>query len=216
MLGTQATVLVGTGDREKPLASGSAASVKNRFYGIRDDITKTGATAATAVTLVTGFGTEASLVTANQLTNVTGVGTPMDPQSLAPRGWYMNLFTSSTPFEQVVTTPLTIGGQTYFSTFQPKSDASASQCSNLGTGRAYKVDFQTGVISLNSLGVYEPDTFKSQGIPPSPVGGLVSIDGKTIPFCIGCTGPTVLSPSKIVPKIRADRKPVYRYQKIDN
>ncbi len=215
MLGTQATVLVGTGDREKPLASGSAAAVKNRFYGIRDDITKTGVSAATAVTVVNGSGTDASLASANQLTNVSGVGTPMDPQSLAPYGWYMNLFTATTPFEQVVTTPLTIGGQTYFSTFQPKSDASASSCSNLGTGRAYKVDFQTGVISPNSLGVYEPDTFSSQGIPPSPVGGLVSIDGKTIPFCIGCTGPTVLSPSKIVPKVRADRKPVYRYQKID-
>jgi type IV pilus assembly protein PilY1 len=218
MLGTQATVLVGTGDREKPLASGSAASVNNRFYGIRDDITKTGATTATTPTVVNGFGTDAALASANQLTNVTGVTTTVDPTTLAPNGWYRNLSTTSTPFEQVVTTPLTIGGLTYFSTFQPKATTttgSANQCSNLGVGRAYKVDFQTGVISPNSAGLYAPDTFSSQGIPPSPVGGLVSIDGKTVPFCIGCSGPTVLSPNKIVPKVKPDRKPVYRYQRID-
>jgi len=218
MLGTQATVLVGTGDREKPLASGSAALVNNRFYGIRDDITKTGPTTATKPTLVNGFGTDAALASANQLTNVSTVTTTVDPTTLAPNGWYRNLSTTSTPFEQVVTTPLTIGGQTYFSTFQPKATSSTTgrnQCSNLGIGRAYKVDFQTGVISPNSAGLYAPDTFSSQGIPPSPVGGLVSIDGKTVPFCIGCAGPTVLSPNKIVPKVKPDRKPVYRYQRID-
>ncbi|MGO4393149.1 pilus assembly protein [Variovorax sp. M-6] len=221
MLGTQASVLVGTGDREKPLASGSAASVNNRFYGIRDDITKVGAldTSGSAVantpTVVNGAGTDAELATANKLTNVTNVTTLIEPTTLAPNGWYRNLSTSSTPFEQVVTTPLTIGGQTYFSTFQAKSSTSTNKCS-LGTGRAYKVDFQTGVISPNSDGAYLPDTFKSEGIPPSPVGGLVSIDGKTVPFCIGCTGPTVLSPNKIVPKVKPDRKPVYRSQKIDS
>ncbi|KQW37919.1 hypothetical protein ASC76_07530 [Rhizobacter sp. Root404] len=215
MLGTQATVLVGTGDREKPLASGSAALVKNRFYGIRDDVTRV---TSASITVVNGYGTDASLVTAAQLTNVTNINTTLSPTTLAPYGWYMNLYTTTTPFEQVVTTPLTIGGQTYFSTFQAKSDASSSQCSNLGTGRSYKVDFQTGVTSAGSYqdGVYVPDTYKSQGIPPSPVGGLVSIDGKTVPFCIGCSGPTVLSPTKIVPKVKPDRKPVYRYQKIDN
>lgn len=218
MLGTQATVLVGTGDREKPLASGSAALVNNRFYGIRDDITKTGATTATTPTVVNGFGTDAALASANQLTNVSGVTTTVDPTTLAANGWYMNLSTGSRPFEQVVTTPLTIGGLTYFSTFQPKATStpgSTNQCSNLGVGRAYKVDFQTGVIAPNSAGLYAPDTFSSQGIPPSPVGGLVSIDGKTVPFCIGCSGPTVLSPNKIVPKVKPDRKPVYRYQRID-
>ena len=233
MLGTQATVLVGTGDREKPLASGSAALVDNRFYGIRDDITKTGkifvadptatdsATAAAAaaaetladaVTVVKGSGTDDELASTGQLTKVNDVA-PVNAQELKPRGWYRNLYSTAEPYEQVVTAPLTIGGQTYFSTFQAQT--STNKCS-LGTGRAYKVDFQTGGISRNSDGELVPDTYKSEGIPPSPVGGLVSIDGKKIPFCIGCAGPTVLSPSKIVPKVRPDRKPVYRYQKIDS
>ena len=220
MLGTQATVLVGTGDREKPLASGSAAQVNNRFYGIRDDITKvgaadsTGSTVANTPTVVNGAGTDSALDSAGQLTNVTGATASLDPTSLRAYGWYRNLFSTGAPYEQVVTTPLTIGGQTYFSTFQPRPTGSTS-CS-LGTGRAYTVDFQTGAIAPNSLGALEPDTYKSEGIPPSPVGGLVSIDGKTVPFCIGCTGPTVLSPNKIVPKVKPDRKPVYRYQRIDS
>jgi type IV pilus assembly protein PilY1 len=218
MLGTQASVLVGTGDREKPLASGSAALVKNRFYGIRDDVKKTGDPVGTTPTVVNGAGTDAALATANQLTNVTSVTTELNPTSLAAHGWYRDLFTTSTPYEQVVTTPLTIGGQTYFSTFQPRSSTStgSNKCSNLGNARAYKLDFQTGVIAPNSVGAYAPDDFKSQGIPPSPVGGLVSIDGKTVPFCIGCSGPTVLSPNKLVPKVKPDRKPVYRSQKIDS
>lgn len=224
MLGAQASILVGTGDREKPLASGSAASVNNRFYGIRDDITKTGvATDPTTgkqvgsnPTVVIGYGSDASLVTGGQLTNVTSISAAFDATTLAPNGWYRNLFTTTAPFEQVVTTPLTISGQTFFSTFQAKPNStSANQCS-LGTARAYTVDFQTGVMAPNSNGVYAPDTFASGIIPPSPVGGVVSIDGQSVPFCIGCAGPTVVTPKKLTPTVKPNRKPVYRFQKIDS
>jgi len=224
MLGTQASILIGTGDREKPLASGSAASVNNRFYGIRDDITKTGVTTDPTTgkqvgsnpTVVIGYGSDASLVTGGQLTNVTSITTAFDATTLAPNGWYRNLFTTTAPFEQVVTTPLTISGHTFFSTFQAKpSTTSTNQCS-LGTARAYTLDFQTGVMAPNSNGVYAPDTFASGIIPPSPVGGVVSIDGESVPFCIGCSGPTVVTPKKLTPTVKPNRKPVYRYQKIDS
>jgi len=207
MLGTQATILVGTGDREKPLNTDAAASVNNRFYGMRDDITNTSVAAAS---VIKGYGPDSSIT---QLTNVTGAKTPVDPATLAAGGWYMNLSTASTPFEQVVTTPLTIGGRTHFSTFQAVTPG-AVQCT-LGTARAYTVDFQTGVMSPNSIGNIAPDTFVSQGIPPSPVGGVVSIDGKTVPFCIGCSAPTVLTPSLVKPVVKANRKPIYRTQRID-
>ncbi|HXD06971.1 MAG TPA: PilC/PilY family type IV pilus protein [Burkholderiaceae bacterium] len=208
MLGTQATILVGTGDREKPLNTDPAAAVNNRFYGMRDDITNT-SVATTSV--IKGYGPDSSIT---QLTNVTNAQTPVDPTTLAAGGWYMNLSTTSTPFEQVVTTPLTIGGRTHFSTYQAATPGS-TQCTNLGTARAYTVDFQTGVMSPNSIGNIAPDTFVSQGIPPSPVGGVVSIDGKTVPFCIGCSAPTVLTPSLVKPVVKANRKPIYRTQRID-
>ena len=111
-----------------------------------------------------------------------------------------------------MTTPLTIGGVTYFSTYQAKGTTDSSTCTSLGTARAYQIDFQTGT---SVPGLPLSSTFISQGIPPSPVGGVVTIDGVPTPFLIGGAAPTVLSPTKVVPQVKANRKPVYRYQRID-
>ena len=202
VLGTQVSVLVGTGDREKPTSTSNAALVPNRFCGIRDDISVT-----TGVTPVIGYGSAPA-----DLRDVTGL-TSLDPLALVSyKGWYMNLSTTAAPYEQVVTSPLTIGGVTYFSTYQAKSNASSSVCSDLGTARAYQIDFQTGT---SVPGQPLTQTFLSPGMPPSPVGGLVTINGQTIPFVIGAGAPSVLSPVKVVPKVTPNRKPVYRYQRID-
>ena len=202
VLGTQVTVLVGSGDREKPTSSSNAAQVVNRFYGIRDDVTVT-----SGVVAAIGYGTAPG-----DLYNVTGV-TTLDPTALTPfKGWYLSLSTTAAPFEQVVTTPLTVGGVTYFSTYQAKPNASTTACTNLGTARSYQIDFQTGTRLPDQPFM---QTFLSPGIPPSPVGGLVTINGQTVPFVIGGAAPTVLTPMKVVPKVRPDRKPIYRYQRID-
>lgn len=201
VLGTQTTVLLGTGDREKPSSQSSAAQVVNRFYGFFDNVTVT-----SGITPVIGYGTP------DQLLDVTGLSNnTISLATLASfKGWFMNLSTTAAPYEQVVTTPLTIAGVTYFSTFQAKDVAGSATC--LGTARAYQVDFQTGT-SLPGLSLVTD--FISEGIPPSPVGGVVSIDGKTVPFLIGGPGASPLAPTKIVPKIKPTRKPVYRYQRID-
>ena len=198
-LGNQAIVLVGTGDREKPTDGSQAALVNNRFYGFRDNVGIT-----TGITPIVGYGASPA-----DLTNVTALST-LDPATVN-KGWYRELSTTTTPYEQVITTPLTLGGITYFNTYQAKN-TSANQCSNLGTGRAYQVNFQTGLpIPGNDL----VTQFIAGGIPPSPVGGVVVVDGKQVPFVIGGPGPTPISPQKITPKIRADRKPIYRVQRID-
>jgi type IV pilus assembly protein PilY1 len=209
VLGTQTLILVGTGDREKPSAGSNAASVNNRFYGIRDNVT------LPSVTPVVGYGTAAVGTHLPDLVNVTNQ-TTVDKVAMASRkGWFMDL-SSSSPMEQVVTTPLTIAGTTYFNTYQAKpASNSANSCSNLGTARAYKVDFETGIGKPNVSNQTGPETFLSPGIPPSPVGGLVSVDGKTYPFCIGCSGPTVLTPTNPLVPVRPNRKPVYRYERVD-
>jgi type IV pilus assembly protein PilY1 len=208
VLGSQATVLVGTGDREKPSADSAAAKVNNRFYGIRDDVT---ITKAADITAARGYGVVTDPADLADLKNVTTLST-FDPTALlAFKGWFRNLSTTSEPYEQVITTPLTFAGVTYFNTYQAKASGT-NICANLGTGRAYQIDFQTGA-KLTDLDLVT--TFITQGIPPSPVGGLVEIDGKTVPFLIGGPGPTPLSPKKVVPKVRPDRKPVYRYHRID-
>jgi type IV pilus assembly protein PilY1 len=202
VLGSQATVLVGSGDREKPSSTSNAALVVNRFYGIRDNVTVTSGVVAASH----------SASAPDDLLDVTGVA-PFDPLALAAhRGWYLNLVSSEPPYEQVVTTPLTIGGVTYFSTYQAKPNSSSKMCSNLGTAYSYQIDFQTGT---HLPGEKISEAFLSQGIPPSPVGGVVTVDGKLVPFLIGGKAPTVLSPTTVIPKVKPDRKPVYRYQRID-
>ncbi|HET9646334.1 MAG TPA: PilC/PilY family type IV pilus protein [Burkholderiaceae bacterium] len=205
VMGTQTMVLVGSGDREKPSSSSSATQVKNRFYGIRDYVTKTG----TDVAVVDGTSTATGLL------NVTALQSVSLSSVAAKSGWFMDLY-SSQPYEQVVTTPLTIGGVVYFNTYQAKNSSSDNSACGMGTARGYQVDFQTGLEKVNSSNQYAPEEFLSQGIPPSPVGGLVTIDGQTFPFCLGCAGPTVLTPKTNVITVRPNRKPVYRYQRIDN
>ena len=89
VLGMQATVLVGTGDREKPSSSSNSALVINRFYGIRDNVTVT-----SGVVAAIGYGSAPT-----DLYNVTGL-TALDPLALASyKGWFMNLTTTAGPNE---------------------------------------------------------------------------------------------------------------------
>ena len=208
-------MLIGSGDREKPSDGSTAAQVVNRFYGIRDDVTVT-----SGITPIVGYGTAATGVditattagVATSLKNVTGT-VNLSPTALINfNGWFRNLESSTAPYEQVITTPLTLAGVTYFSTYRAKDTTSSNTCINLGTGFGYQIDFQTGSQLADKDLV---DDFTTEGIPPSPVGGTVMVGDKTVPFCIGCIGDSVLDPTKITPKVKPDRKPVYRYQRID-
>jgi type IV pilus assembly protein PilY1 len=204
VLGDQVMVLVGSGNREKPLDTSTASKVKNRFYGIRDDVKVID---PALIVVAIGYG-----ATPSNLLDVTDKTGILPTDLVSYRGWFLDLVSKTAPYEQVVTTPLTIAGVTYFSTFQPKnSDAAPKSCLK-STARGYQIDFQTGTkLAGQDLTV----EFNSPGFPPSPVGGVVKIDGQSVPFVIGGQGPTVLSPSKVVPNVKAYRKPIYRYQRID-
>lgn len=204
----QTLIQVGSGDREKPLWSSNAAQVLNRFYGIRDNIgITTNGTGTGQMTAVTGYGDSPS-----ELKNVTDLEA-LDPTALVPyRGWYRNLYTTAAPYEQVVTTPLTMGGVTYFNTYQASSPSDTS-CTNLGTGRGYQIDFQTG---SKLAGVDLMKEFLSKGIPPPAVGGPVVVDGEKLQFCVGCPASSPQEGTELHPKIKPNRKPIYRYQRIDN
>ena len=198
----QVTVLIGSGDREKPSATSNAALVKNRFYGIFDDVTKV--TPAT-ITIADGVGSSSNMK------DVTG-SDYLDPATLASyRGWYLNLASSVAPYEQVVTTPLTIAGETFFNTFQAKS-SSPNACLDLGTARGYRINFQTGTAIK---GYPLSSVFVSPGFPPSPVGGTVLVNGVRVPFVLGGQGKTPILPEKLVPKVNATRTPLYRYKRVD-
>jgi len=200
----QVIVQLGSGDREKPLQGSEAANVVNRFYGIRDNVTRT---AQSDVTPVTHSGTGLA-----GLANVTGQD-PVEPETtVGSGGWYFNLVTTSAPYEQVVTTPLTIGGVTYFSTYQANGTPKEGACYNLGTARAYRVNFQTGTKLPDAPLATE---FLRGGFAPSPVAGIALVDGKKVPFIIGGQGASQVGVDKPVLNPKKKRTPVYRYQRID-
>ncbi|MDQ3565705.1 MAG: PilC/PilY family type IV pilus protein [Pseudomonadota bacterium] len=228
-LGGINVVLLGTGDREQPLNGSFATGVQNRFYAFRDEYAKA------VVSTVSDPSTEVLVVTSSQansdtagditptpttcsdcLLNVTDTTLDYSTAVLGGKGWFIDLVVTSSPHEQVVTTPVTVGGATYFSTFQA-SDGSTASCSNLGTGRGYALNFLTGGLQSGDTSLAED--FTGGGIPPSPVAGVVEIGDDTVPFCLGCKPPegggSALEGTKVEIPIVQERKKVYRVRQID-
>lgn len=225
-VGSYNVVLIGTGNREKPLDSSSAAKVRNRFYGLWDEY----ASVSGFVTINdsndcdTAGDTVLSSDTC-QLMNTTDTTKDYLPvfSSVAtrPRGWVIDLdqTTENGPNEQVVTSPATVGGLTNFSTFQAVNPDS---CTALGTARGYAVCFLHGGATCGTPStstVSRSEIFVGGGLAPSPVTGVVEVDGTIIPFIIGgkpdAPGGSSLEAKLPSIPIKNDRTKVYRYKRID-
>ncbi|HEY6898898.1 MAG TPA: hypothetical protein VI279_16685 [Rhodocyclaceae bacterium] len=163
-----AYLLVGSGNRETPLAT----SVADRFFMIKDTVA-TGAdpTAITTIqysdlTPITDFNSNTS--------TVDGTDTHL-------KGWYV-AFDSG---EKTVNAALTASGICYFGTNTPKSANSKSCEPNLGTARGYALNFLNGTAAFKRGKSAE---LVGGGLPPSPVAGVVMVDGKAMRFLIGTGG----------------------------
>jgi type IV pilus assembly protein PilY1 len=161
-------VMLGSGEREKPVAFYAAAkSVANYFFMIKD----------------TPADADQSVADLPSLLNITNISAPTDAQLDGKRGWYLGF---AQPGEQVVTSALTIFGVVTFSTHQPAIYGANSCKPNLGETRLYKRDFKTGANANGTANAFED--VAGDGLPPSPVGGQVVLDdGTVVPFCIGCS-----------------------------
>ena len=93
-------------------------------------------------------------------------------------GWYFNLPNTC---EQVVNKATSIGGYTYFGTNQ--SVTATSCATNLGIARGYAVKIGSGCAPPGASRSIE---FTGGDLAPSPVTGVVDIDGKKVTFCLGC------------------------------
>jgi len=163
--GNRDFVLIGSGDREKPLL----ATSQDRFFGIADFVNGVGAAADGAIT-TTVLG---------DLTALTG-DSGLSTSCTTCKGWYRDL----TVGEKVVNSPLTVAGVTYFSTNRPTPSPPASCETNLGEAKAYGLSFLTGgkPASRDSIST----VLTGGGLAPSPVGGVVEIEpGKLVTFVIG-------------------------------
>ena len=174
-------VLLGSGDREKPLSDYThAADVANKFFMFMDDPEDP-----------TWLSSEpGGLVSMASLVSI-GVNdaSPTVATVNENKGWVLDL----RPREQVVTSALTIFGVVSFSTHQPKPVITdPNVCTtDLGTSYSYNILYTNAAAGANAAtgaSGSRSTEIEGGGLPPSPVGGSVTLDsGETVPFCIGCS-----------------------------
>lgn len=199
-------LFVGSGDREHPLYSQQAYYVTNRMYMIKD--------------MTTGMDSisQINYISEPQMADCTGTTTNPNTCSTATTGatspTAYNLLTSAqqgsgyyitlNPGEKVVNAPLAVAGNVYFGTNQPTAPSATSCTANLGIARGY---------SLNPFtAAYESAVYAGGGLPPSPVGGVVTIGNKTVMFCIGCIESDHKQQTAISPTIPEVEIPIRRYR----
>ena len=165
-------VMLGSGDREKPLTYfGATTAVTNYFFMFMDKPTN-----------ASWGDCSGGVICKSSLFGITTSATPTAADLAAKKGWYLGL----TSTEQVVTSAITIFGVVTFSTHQPAVAVSGSCSSNLGTARVYNVNYlNAGSLTADTNRF---DHLSGDGLPPSPVAGRVKLeDGSISPFCIGCS-----------------------------
>ena len=175
-------IVIGSGDREHPLAGSPADLANNRVYMFEDPNT--------------GFvGSDLNLTEAD-LTDVTNTGT-VGPTA---KGWYVTLATG----EKVINGPLVLlSGAVVFGTNQP--DTSNLSCTgNLGIARRYDINYLSGAPVIGGFTDSSGNPVRFQeavggGFLPSPVAGVVEINGNRYTFATdNPLNPGGLFPNKVV------------------
>ncbi len=160
-------VLVGTGDREKPLL----ISTNDHFFMIKDTVL--GATDRSGALTISNLTKFADVDESSG--NLANINTTVND----PEGCLIELGTNG---EKVVNSPYSVAGVTYFGTNRPTPPAANSCKANLGEARAYR-------FPLFCQGTPEAVVLDSGGMPPSPVGGIVTVNVNgsevAVPFVIG-------------------------------
>ncbi len=189
--GTGYALLVGTGDREKPLrytAAGSVVnSISNYFFKIQDKPLDATWLSSESANCGGNYMCLASLLP------ITGATAPTATELATKKGFYLALGS----MEQVVTSAITIFGTVTFSTYEPSVPDVASCSNDLGIARVYNVSVNDAS-SLNGTNS-RFEVLPPVGLPPSPTAGIVTLDsdpnqeasassGTERAFCIGCSG----------------------------
>lgn len=169
-------VLVGSGDREKPLAAyASAYGVTNYFFMIKD---KPGDSSWLSSEATNCNAT--SVICLQSLLLINTSANPTTADLASKKGWYLAL----SPHEQVVTNAVTLFGITTFSTHQAATAAPDSCESNLGRANVYNIRYTNAAPGNGNENRYEE--VAGGGLSPSPTAGVVTLDdGSTMPFVIG-------------------------------
>jgi type IV pilus assembly protein PilY1 len=185
-------ILVGSGNRETPLASVS----NDRFYTLLDYKTTKGPASDPLLT-------NASLVPNGGSFSYTGT----------PAGCYLELDHRG---EKVVTGAVSTGGYTYFSTNRPTDPSPNSCAANLGLAKTYRLPLFCGAPeSIELAGGGLPPTpvtgMVEVMVPPKAAGQPP--DSRQVPFIIGGFNAELsgLSVSRVPINVDPTRKRVYWY-----
>lgn len=179
-------LLLGSGDREKPLMNFTAAyGVQNYFFMIKDLPTDSDWLAGETANC------GSSIICLDSLVPIASGGANPDAADLAAsKGWALAL----RAHEQAVTSPITVFGTTTFSTHTPTVPLPRACTSNLGTARVYNVRFANAAAA--GVANNRDQEIAGGGLPPSPVAGMVQLDdGQIVPFVIGAVGDSSLESS---------------------
>ncbi|HYF58723.1 MAG TPA: PilC/PilY family type IV pilus protein [Burkholderiaceae bacterium] len=186
-------VLLGSGDREKPLK----AVGLDRFYVLKDPNVAKGPPPA-------GW-----TPTADEALRASGA-----PEGATERGCYVTLASG----EKVVTGAATIAGTTYFSTNRPTPSSPLSCRANLGEARAYELPLFCGRAASQVLtgGGLPPTPVVGllQVAAPGAAGGGAT---RVVPFVIGGinTKKSALEIKKVNPVVPVKRRRPYWYIEAD-
>jgi len=171
-------LLVGSGDREKPLRLfDDALGVRNHFFLVKD--VPTISTWLSDQTSTCG----SAVICRNSLTPITTAADPTASDLASSKGWYLGLAAG----EQVVTAAITVYGTVTFSTHEPTNPVAGACEANLGTARVYSIGYLNATSRNGTFTNSRFEVISGGGLPPSPVAGLVRLDPNSppIPFIIG-------------------------------
>jgi type IV pilus assembly protein PilY1 len=194
------SVLVGTGDREKPLL----VSTSDKFFHIKDTIGAPRMNGINPVVLTT-----ADLTRVAKIDNTTMAPTLVSNGANDAEGCYLELATNG---EKVVNAPFSIAGVTYFGTNRPTPSGAPVCSADLGQAFAYKFPLFCGEPK-------KPASIAGGGLLPSPVGGIVTVNvngtDQKFPFIIGSgEGNSAFKPAQPTPPVPPVRSRLH--WRIDN
>ena len=169
-------LLLGSGDREKPIINFSTAyDVSNYFFMVKDN--------PASPDWLTDETTDCgmAIICLDSLVTIASGGANPDATDLAAaKGWALEL----RAHEQAVTSGITVFGTTTFSTHTPTVPVAGSCSSNLGTARVYNLRYSNAA-AIGAANNRDAE-ISGGGLPPSPVAGMVELDdGSIVPFVIG-------------------------------
>ena len=169
-------IIIGSGDREKPLDTYAANNVKNRVYMFKDRSIGLDGSALGGLAVIkdpaqdTGSPKMLYDILAGEATYGSNYATTDATKIANARGWVLKLENTG---EKVIGTATTAAGFTAINSHTPRNNLD-TECNNLGDARSYFINYITGV---PPKGEERSTILTGGGFIPSPV--FVVVDTNT-------------------------------------